>query len=289
LQRGISKSFYIPLKKDRAGILNGIFLGIYNLNGILGSIITISLVSYLDIFTIIWILFGLACVSWILFWFIPYPSKDSWSLIWNRGIAESLSLKLHFAKLGKTITDRKLLLIIPAMIQCSIYITFTYGILPLLVKLHLNGDPTIIQSQNFIVSGIFLWYGCTAGVFSVLWGKITDIFGNFWVLVSQVILTFAQQLYICLWLFDCIPLGAWWQWWCIAIVSGMLDTNAVTTINILLNTFHNDHVFAWYRFSYCTGITVFSIINVYLSLKTMPFIIFFWCLISTFCVVQVSD
>lgn len=298
LQRGISKALYIPTfsgrsknLNNRKGIVNGVFLGIYNLNGILGSIITMILANYFNIFTIIWILFGIAMASWVLFWLIPYPSKNSWSLLWNKihstaanKIVE-IDLRHHFSVLGKMIINRKLLCMIPGILQCAIYITFTYGILPLLLKLHITKDVSIIDSysQNFLVSGLFLCYGSVAGIFSVIWGKITDKYSHRLVLYCQFILTLIQQLYIFLWIFEYISLGLWWQWWFLAVISGALDTNAVTTVNILLNTFDKEqtpYVFAWYRFIYCLGVTIFSIINVYLPLRAVPFIITIWCLIS---------
>jgi MFS family permease len=70
-----------PVSRD--GTLTGLFFGIYNFSGILGNIVIMILVKYIDLILILRIMSGFTLLTWVLFWFLPYPLWNKWIICWN--------------------------------------------------------------------------------------------------------------------------------------------------------------------------------------------------------------
>lgn len=218
-------------------------------------------------------------------------------------LSESQTLGEHFRRLGKIWKLPNFVYLPTLMLQCSMLIIFTYGTLPLL--LHADVDRMVEKPQytiGFLVSGLFLCYGVVAAIFSFMWGKLYDRLGFTVVLGGYHILLLLQCVHI---LVRCILVisgydsevswiwifaePSWQVWWVVAAVEGAIDTGAVSLLNIIL-TRQYDHkespyVFAWYRFIYCIGLAIFSLLNIAIPSVGIIGIIFIWSLL-TFLVIK---
>lgn len=328
----------------KVGLITGVFFGMYNSNGIVGSLIVMGLSSESAVKTsdILWSLFGIGCFSFILFLFIPFPETGGWRIFWNatelrsrnfvgsqilkqenpeppleeqkvlslvtvqsrrittssNSVAskESNSLKTHLQGLFQVLKLKGYILLVPMILQVSMSIIYSYGVIPLFLKRVCsdgNSGQTLCDglSPLFLTSGIILFYGISSSTFSVVWGKLYDWVGWWFVLIAYqlilMILYGASSFYV---------LGDSWQsqhsrwmiWWFFGFLSGAVDTGAICLANVTMTKHfdkaHTSFVFAWYRFIYCFGVAAFSSLNTVAPLEWIPVYILSWSLVSFCCI-----
>lgn len=350
VHQGIWLSTLISLDLKSAGLITGVFFGMYNSNGIVGSLLVMGLASVSTVKTsdILWSLFGVGCISFILFLFIPFPSDTGWRVFWNTtelgswnsvetetsphpsspqtleeqkiqslvtvqsrrittsvnpiGSKESNSLKAHMEGLLGVLKLKGYILLVPMMMQVSMSIIYSYGVLPLFLKRVCSDGKCNGLSPLFLTSGIILFYGISSSAFSVIWGKLYDRVGWWFVLILyQLVLMalYGASAFYVLGGSGAKPHGnssssyEWPEftflvWWFFGFLSGAVDTGAICLANVTMTKHfdkaHTSFVFAWYRFIYCLGVAAFSSLNTVVPLEWIPVYILSWSLVSLCCI-----
>eukprot|EP01114_Cavostelium_apophysatum_P015260 TRINITY_DN4118_c0_g1_i1.p1 TRINITY_DN4118_c0_g1~~TRINITY_DN4118_c0_g1_i1.p1 ORF type:complete len:450 (+),score=75.33 TRINITY_DN4118_c0_g1_i1:142-1491(+) len=168
----ISQGVYLTMvaQGESRGYLSGVFLLIFNLNMVIGQLITGVLLKkfHLETGLLLWILTGLCSIGVVMMAFVrPIKSPPK---------TEVLSPLQNLSNTMKIMKDRKFLLLVPGMIYQGTSSSLTFGRFPRLMP-----DDQI--------PFVFLVYGLGLCIGSYMWGKIFDRFSWKVLVASNFVLT----------------------------------------------------------------------------------------------------
>lgn len=252
----------------------GIFFGIFNINIIVGNLISIIilLASSSSINIMMWAMIGITGLGFVMTFFVPFitTKKDekiktnadimNKSMVINRSSEPLLPI---LKKVFTVVNINKGYLLIPFFLAQATSLNITYQTITRL--LIINGQ-NIHQDPNIYNAGMYLAYGISAIIFSIIWGKIYDKFGYGPVLYSYISLELSCLvgiLMLNLYSSDG-PLG---YWIIIGFFRGIIDNAINSIINITIAKYYDKeglYFFALYRFIYAVAYASFSICIAYI-------------------------
>eukprot|EP00158_Paraphelidium_tribonemae_P003527 Partr_v1_DN26197_c0_g1_i1_m10328 putative DUF895 domain membrane protein len=281
------------------GIATGVFFTIFNLNGIFGNAIVIALInSGVSMNTTIYTMAALVMAGTLLILFItPAPKsghkKDvSYEMLNIVSGGDALGSKetistvektLHnstiygrLRSIGKLSRQRETVLLTPYLICQGLGMAYTYGNFPTFIH-YVTYDggkqlDNVGHEYALNIAYAFLAYGIGSMIGSYGWGKLYDYaHGKLYpLLISHVILIVATFLLLIFTVIAPIPYPrSLFPSMCIVGFNfGLIDflNNAIINNSITQSYKETDVpvAFSWYRFCFCIGFSVASIMSMFL-------------------------
>jgi MFS family permease len=269
----------------------GLFYSLFNINMICGNIIAlIVLLTGASIQIMFFCMIGLSAIGVVLTLFLNYTFVNS-QFSQSNSIEKTENLQkcvpnTTFSLPTETFffTEIKLLfysskkcyLIILSMIYSSIGLNITYQIIPLLLIHNTNGT---LQMKGIYTAAIYIVYGISAMIFSVIWGKLFNKNWKF-VLYPYTVLEILCLIGILLLAKFNTTLG---YWIIFGAIRGCIDYGVNNLINISLSLYPEEdikYLFALYRFIYSISYLITAICVGYISYEYILLICGIFCILS---------
>ena len=237
-----------------------------NINQDLGLIVLLAGAS---VQIILFILIGVSAAGCILCFFIKNPINNI------QQQQEQEQQKHVNLNVFKIIT--KCYLLIPMFIAQSIGLNITFQIIPKLILNYTEGDIHIKSIYNTI---IFLCYGISAIIFSIISGKLFDKNWKFVVIPYCILEICCSISLLLLAKFNTIQ----GYYILMGFVRGMIDYSLNNCINISLSKYEEKNInelFAFYRFIYAISYLIISICIGYIRYEIILLLNGFFAILAT--------
>ncbi len=278
----------------------GIFFGIFNVNIIVGNLISIIILiaSESSISIMMWAMIGVTGIGFSMTFFVSFiiRNTNSQNTI-NQNInvkektteqeKEEKSFLQVLKKVFTVISINKGYLLIPFFLAQAISLNITYQII---TRLLIINSRNIHEDPNIYNAAMYLAYGVSAIIFSIVWGKIYDKFGYKLVLGFYLSLELTCLIGI-LMLNKFSSNGPLGYWIIIGFVRGMIDNAINSIINITIARYYpkdGSYFFALYRFIYAVSYATFSVCIAYIQYEYILLIDCVIAIISTICYIYFS-